>query len=181
MTAPKPPVAIRITRPYQSEEEFLAKELDTISRTGVTLVGAQQRPEGAMLRFELTLVSGSPLLRGEGRVVGYRNAAVGSEPGLSLRFTRLDSKSKAFVDRVVSAREIRRSIPPPAPSVPAPPVAQEPPPPLASVDVPKGPAAAKTQPADRDALLARLRARRPDVAHILDLGAERRKSASRRV
>jgi hypothetical protein len=111
-------VAIRITRPYQTEDEFIARELDTISRTGVTLVGAQPRPEGVVLRFELALASGAPLLRGEGRVVGYKASALGSEPGLSLRFTRLDSKSKALVDRVGSMRDVRRSMPPPpSPSV----------------------------------------------------------------
>ena len=114
MTA-KPPVAIRITRPYQTEDEFLAVELDTISRTGVVLVGAQQRPDGVVLRFELTLANGAPLLRGEGRVIAYKPNVIGSEGGLSLRFTRLDSKSKALVDRVGAMRETRRSsmIPPP--------------------------------------------------------------------
>jgi hypothetical protein len=118
VSAQKTPVAIRITRPYQTEDEFLARELDTISRTGVTLVGAQPRPEGVVLRFELALASGTPLLRGEGRVVGYKANALGSEPGLSLRFTRLDSKSKALVDRVGSMRDVRRSMPPP-PNAPA--------------------------------------------------------------
>ena len=130
VNAGKPPAAIRITRPYQTEDEFLAHELDTISRTGVTLVGAQQRPEGIVLRFELALASGTPLLRGEGRVVGYKATALGNEPGLSLRFTRLDSKSKALVDRVGSMREVRRSIPPPpaasSPVVPVPAASSEP-------------------------------------------------------
>lgn len=115
MTTAKP-VAIRITRPYQTEDEFFAAELETISRTGVMLVGAQQRPEGVVLRFELTLANGAPLIRGEGRVVGYKPNAMGGEPGLSLRFTRLDSKSKSLVDRVGALRDARRSMPPPAPS-----------------------------------------------------------------
>ncbi|HSQ62070.1 MAG TPA: hypothetical protein VLM85_02605, partial [Polyangiaceae bacterium] len=109
----KPPVAIRITRPYQTEDEFLRHERDTISRTGVTLVGAQRRPDGAVLRFEVALASGVPLLRGEGRVVGYREPAHGHEGGLSLRFTRLDSKSKALVDRIAAMP--KRSMPPPLP------------------------------------------------------------------
>jgi hypothetical protein len=126
VSAQKPPVAIRITRPYETEDEFFARELDTISRTGVMLVGAQPRPEGVVLRFELALASGTPLLRGEGRVIGYKQNAIGHEPGLSLRFTRLDSKSKALVDRVGSMREVRPSMPPPAPPAP-PPKAPEPP------------------------------------------------------
>ncbi len=120
MSAVRTPVAIRITRPYATVEELLAHELDTFSRTGVTLVGAQSRPEGVVLRFEVSLADGTPILRGEGRVVGYKAAAVGSEPGLSLRFTRLDSKSKALVDRAAAMKEERRSGAPPPPSAAAP-------------------------------------------------------------
>lgn len=197
MNAGKPPAAIRITRPYQTEDEFLAHELDTISRTGVTLVGAQQRPEGIVLRFELALASGAPLLRGEGRVVGYKATALGNEPGLSLRFTRLDSKSKALVDRVGSMREVRRSIPPPpaasSPVVPVPTASSEPmlavaPEPLASSDaIPISVDLAQTAEApvertvkkatDRDALLARLRQRSVDIATIVAEGSARRKRA----
>lgn len=128
MTA-KPPVAIRITRPHQSEEDFLAAELDTISRTGVVLVGAQQRPEGVVLRFELTLANGAPLLRGEGRVIGYKPNVIGNEGGLALRFTRLDSKSKGLVDRVGAMREQRRSLVPPPPQSARQAEAPPPPPP----------------------------------------------------
>jgi hypothetical protein len=114
----KPPVAIRITRPYASEDEFLANELDTISRAGVVLVGAQQRPEGVVLRFEIVLSNGTPLIRGEGRVTGYKPNAHGGEPGLALRFTRLDSKSNALIGRATTLRDQRRaSVAPPRASV----------------------------------------------------------------
>ena len=188
VSAAKPPVAIRITRPYDSEDELGRHELDTISRTGVVLVGAQPRPEGVILRFELALASGTPVLRGEGRVIGYKSAVVGSEPGLAVRFTRLDSKSKALVDRVAALREMRRSVPPP-PAMPQEPevAANEPPPPPvsapeipiavasssdalpASAPEPAPPAPAPAPPStpqptiaramDREAVLARLRER----------------------
>jgi hypothetical protein len=173
MNAGKPPVAIRITRPYATEDEFLAAELDTISRTGVTLVGAQQRPEGVVLRFELALGSGAPLLRGEGRVVGYKANAVGNEPGLALRFTRLDSKSKALVDRVSAMRETRRSMAPPPPAPSAPQVPE----PMASGDIPvAAPSSAEkleepkpepkpiVQARDREGMLARLRERAASIS-----------------
>jgi len=181
VSAEKPPVAIRITRPYQSEDELLARELDTISRTGVVLVGAQPRPEGVILRFELALASGAALLRGEGRVIGYKAAAVGHEPGLAVRFTRLDSKSKSLVDRVTALREARRSVPPPAPSVPPP---APTPPPLPEVPIAPTSSAevlpVSSQPAmDRDAILARLRERAARIdqgrmSEIFAAGAARR-------
>lgn len=190
VSAAKPPVAIRITRPYQSEDELLANELDTISRTGVVLVGAQQRPEGVILRFELALASGTPVLRGEGRVVGYKAGVVGGEPGLAVRFTRLDSKSKSLVDRVTAMREMRRSsLPPPpiaAPPAPPPPVSSseiEVPVSVASSDVlPPVSAREPAAPTDRDAVLGRLRERAKQLAQarvedILATGAERRRRA----
>ncbi len=33
----KTPVAIRITRPYATEQEYLERELDTLTRTSVVL------------------------------------------------------------------------------------------------------------------------------------------------
>ena len=123
----KPPVAIRITRPYLGEDEYLEREFDTLTRTSVVLVGAQSRPQGVILRFEVVLTSGISVMRGEGRVVAFKPAAYGGEPGLTLRFTRLDSKSKALVDRAAALREARiragtpqnqgmRGNPPPVPS-----------------------------------------------------------------
>ncbi|WP_394838274.1 hypothetical protein LVJ94_15320 [Pendulispora rubella] len=108
------PVAIRVTRPYSNEDEFLDHELDTLTRTSVTLIGAQSRPQGVILRFEVTLANGTPLMRGEGRVIAYKPA---TDPeagvplkhlsGLTLRFTRLDKKTKALVDRAALIREDR--------------------------------------------------------------------------
>jgi len=105
---PRPPVAIRITRPYANEDEFLEQELETLTRTSVTLLGAQARPQGVVLRFELVLSTGQAILRGEGRVVGFKPDVLHGLGGLTLRFTRLDSRSKALVDKAAVARERRR-------------------------------------------------------------------------
>ena len=127
---PRPPVAIRISRPQASEDEFLEQELDTVTRTGVTLLGAQPRPQGVVLRFEIVLASGTIVLRGEGRVVAFKPNVHQGLGGLTLRFTRLDSKSKSLVDKANALREQRRpsghpSRPPPLPAdlSPAPPPA----------------------------------------------------------
>ena len=133
---PRPPVAIRITRPYTTEDEFLEQELDSLSRTSVTLLGAQPRPQGVVLRFELVLSSGHVLMRGEGRVVTFRPNAHHGLGGLTLRFTRLDSRSKALVDKATTLRERRRpSTVPPEPEAdrsPAPPPVEPPRPPSPS-------------------------------------------------
>jgi hypothetical protein len=105
---PPLPAAIRITRPYATEDAFLDRELDTLTRASITLLGAQSRPQGVVLRFELVLVSGLVLVRGEGRVVGFKTNAFEGLGGLTLRFTRLDTKSKGLIDRAAVLREQRR-------------------------------------------------------------------------
>jgi hypothetical protein len=117
----RPLAAIRVTRPYATEDEFLEHELDTLTRTSVTLVGAQPRPQGVILRFELVLTTGQVVLRGEGRVVALKPNALRGMSGLSLRFTRLDSRSKTLLDKATALRERRRPssmIPPPEGSSP---------------------------------------------------------------
>lgn len=158
MADARAPVAIRIARPYASDEELLQAEADTLSRAGIVLLGAPSRPEGTVLKFEVTLQDGTPVLRGEGRVTGIKT--VSGQQGLALRFTRLDSKSKAFVDRATALRDARANKPsssaqlPPAalpsepsindvPDKPEPEAAPEPPappPPRAKTDPPPPPA-----------------------------------------
>ncbi len=138
---PRPPVAIRITRPYGNEDEFLEHELETLTRTSVTLLGAQPRPQGVVLRFELVLSSGQAILRGEGRVVGFKPDVLHGLGGLTLRFTRLDSRSKALVDKAAAARERRRpSHAPPASEPPRSAMPEPTPPPPPSIPVPPPPA-----------------------------------------
>lgn len=136
---PRPPVAVRISRPQANEDEFLQQELDTVTRTGVTLLGAQPRPQGVVLRFEIVLASGIIVMRGEGRVVAFKPNAHQNLGGLTLRFTRLDSKSKALVDRANALRDSRR--PSLYPSSPAPPPAADlsPGPPVAADSAPSIP------------------------------------------
>ena len=187
-----PPLAIRVTRPYANEDEYLEHELDMLTRAGVTLVGAQPRAEGVVLRFELVLASGHVLLRGEGRVIGFKPNALEGAGGLSLRFTRIDARSKALIDRAATLRDRRRpshrprvapdpgsrpSILATRPSVLPAPVSTDPfpPAPISTDPFPLAPVSSDSIPlapvsTDRDALLARLRAR----AKTLDPAAVRK-------
>ncbi len=133
-------MAIRITRPQANEDEFLEQELETVTRTGVTLLGAQPRPQGVVLRFEIVLASGNTVLRGEGRVVAFKPNVHQGLGGLTLRFTRLDSKSKALVDKANALREQRRpSGHPSRPPLPPVPVDLSPAPPPAADTSPEPP------------------------------------------
>lgn len=173
----KIPVALRVVRPYETPEDFLAVEAGTVAKTGVLLLGANARPQGIILRFELALTSGEPLVRGEGRVVGYRENVMLGLPGLILKFTRLDAASKDFVDRATHEG------PPPSVLPPAPgdidPYALPSLPPQAELETIEGPsleeatsvsmailplhAKATSDDANRDALLERLRERQKSL------------------
>ena len=94
-------------RPFETEDALLEHELETIGKTSVVLIGAHPRPTGVILRFEVTLATGATVLRGEGRVLAHKENAFRGQSGLTLRFTRLDPKSKAIVDRATTMREAR--------------------------------------------------------------------------
>jgi hypothetical protein len=179
----RPPVAIRIVRPYESEDEFLEHELETVGKTSVILIGAHSRPTGVILRFEVTLASGATILRGEGRVLAHKENAFRGQPGLSLRFTRLDPKSKALVDRAAAIREakaagdpapmsVRPSAPPEppesAPSAPSPSSPSSRRPPAQS----RPPSASRPPPSGRPGSMRARAASRPDEAIADALTAE---------
>jgi hypothetical protein len=117
-TRNNPPVAVRVVRPFPDEDALLAAESNVFTRTGIVLLGAPSRPNGVVLRFEICLQGGAAVMRGEGRVVGYRAPTDGEESALMLRFTRLDVKSKTLLDRAVAIREERRSLAPPVAAAP---------------------------------------------------------------
>jgi hypothetical protein len=134
-TRNNPPVAVRIIRPFRDVDALLAAEASVFTRTGVVLIGAPSKPSGVVLRFELCLQDGAVVMRGEGRVVGYRAPSSDEEGALMLRFTRLDVKSKELLDRAVAIREERRSLAPPG-QKPAAKPSTAPPPPPSSVSPP---------------------------------------------
>lgn len=98
---------ITVVLPYRSEEEFLEREFTLLGRSGSFLPGVEL-PYGAVVGFELTLPNGAPLLRGDGRVLGHVMSRRG-ERGVVIRFTRLDSRSRAIVEHAKELLLMRRS------------------------------------------------------------------------
>jgi hypothetical protein len=66
-------MAIRVVRPHETEEAWFERELETMTRSSLLLVGVSARPAGTILRFEVTLKGGKAVLRGEGKVVEVRS------------------------------------------------------------------------------------------------------------
>ena len=166
------PIVIHIQRPYASEEEYLAHERFSIEAKSMLLIDQPALPLDTAIVFDVTLESGQKPIRAEAKVVGYV-APEGDRPGgLRVRFRRFGAATKAFIDRAVNGAI--------APAVSAP--VLDPPAEVAiNVAVPPEPSAIQTSnanepeeasgihrktptkvvaPANREALLARLRGRR---------------------
>ncbi len=114
------PVPLRVRLPYGSEDEFIEKYGTNVARGGVFVATRSIKPEGTLLQFEFVLADGARLLRGEGVVVKAQVDEGGNRAGMTVRFTRLDARSKALVDRVVAFRNGEPQPEPPPPEwVPA--------------------------------------------------------------
>lgn len=98
------PVPLRIRLPYGSEDEFIERYGTNVARGGVFIATRSIKPEGTLLHFEFILSDGTRLLRGEGVVVKAQVDEGGTRAGMTLRFTKLDARSKALVDRVIAHR-----------------------------------------------------------------------------
>jgi len=99
-----PPPTLRISRPYTSEADFVDGDFAWIGRTTIVLPEAGARTTGELVRFEIMLSNGAPVFRGEGHVVAHHPPGSGRPPGLEIRFTRIDSRSKLIIDKVRERR-----------------------------------------------------------------------------
>ena len=111
------PVAFRLKRPYNTEEEFLLGDGHAVWRSGMILVGANPRPIGLIVRFEVALQDGTALFRGEGKVIAHRPEPDGdTPPGLEVQFIRLDARGKTLLERLLARRSNSTPPPPDSPS-----------------------------------------------------------------
>ncbi len=105
MPGPEPQlIPLRIRLPYGTEEEFIEKYGPNVGRGGIFIATKALKPEGTGLSFELILSDGTRLMRGEGVVLKAQPEAGGARAGMTVRFSRLDARSKALVDRVLAHR-----------------------------------------------------------------------------
>src|SRR5690348_8033243 len=98
------PVPLRIRLPYGSEDEFIERYGTNVARGGIFIATRSIKVEGTLLHFEFILADGTKLLRGEGVVVKTQVDEGGNRAGMTLRFTKLDARSKALVDKLIARR-----------------------------------------------------------------------------
>jgi uncharacterized protein (TIGR02266 family) len=82
-----------------------------ISHAGMFIKTKTPLEPGALIRLELQLSDGVPVIVGSGRVCWRRMAITQSQApaGMGIEFTRLDPESRRFVDSIVDGREGRPS------------------------------------------------------------------------
>jgi hypothetical protein len=177
---PSPPATLRITRPYGSENEFIEGDFAWVGRTSIVLPNGPARPAGELIRFEVVLSTGAPVFRGEGHVIAHYPPGGGKPPGLEVRFTRIDARSKLVLDRVrerrVGSSRVSEGGAVAQPSASTSTAIAAPPP---RVSLPKVPVVAPSErsgvrlaspgrkiapPPNRDEILARLRVRAQQLA-----------------
>jgi molecular chaperone DnaK len=75
-----------------------------VARGGVFIATRAIKPEGTPIAFEFVLEDGTRLMRGEGIVQKTQIDEGGTRAGMTVRFVRLDARTKALVDRVIAHR-----------------------------------------------------------------------------
>lgn len=180
MTAP---LIIRVVRPYRTVDEYLDAEGSTIDKRGMLLVGAAPVEAGTVIRFMVSLESGEPLLKAEGEVRRHVEPQPGCRGGLQVRFKRFGASTKEFLERAATHRrgplgptELDSSPlsarKPEVPDRSSPRAVAEP---RRGTSEPcPSPASRPSVPADREALLARLRTRALALTPALLAGLKRK-------
>jgi len=96
------PRILRITRPYESVEDYIESEGWTISSKRMILLDQERLDRDTIVRFELSLQTGEKLTRAEARVVGYQAPTPDKPGGPKVRFKRFGGTTKAFIQQVVA-------------------------------------------------------------------------------
>lgn len=105
-------VALRVIRPYLTEEEYLEAEAWTFEARSMLLLDQGGIDENTVVVFDVLLQSGVRVVRAEAKVVGSVPGDANRPPALRVRFRRFDTKSKAFIERAVAIREQQLSLQP---------------------------------------------------------------------
>ncbi|HND11923.1 MAG TPA: TIGR02266 family protein [Pseudomonadota bacterium] len=98
-------IAIRFRLQYPDVDTFVAKYAVNISEGGIFIASMDPPAVGSIVRFELSIAGGQPILRGEGQVVWnapFDPLRPMDTCGMSLRFLRMDADGVALIRRVLS-------------------------------------------------------------------------------
>jgi uncharacterized protein (TIGR02266 family) len=103
--------SLKVKYKSTTQSQFISQFGLDISHAGMFIKTKAPLEPGALIRLELQLSDGVPVIVGSGRVRWRRVAATQSQApaGMGIEFTRLDPESRRFVDSIVDGREGRPS------------------------------------------------------------------------
>ena len=115
MATPDPsPSLVRICLRYPDVDTFVARFAPNVTRGGVFLASRKPRPVGEVVRFEISLPLGPPLLWGSGRVTWVRDFNP-AEPhrahGMGVQFLFVDPECRPLLDRLLATKNAARPTP----------------------------------------------------------------------
>ena len=105
---------MRIYLRYPDVDAFVLRFAPNVTRGGVFLASRKPRPVGEVIRFEISLAQGPPLLWGTGRVTWVREFNP-AEPhrahGMGVQFTFVDPECRPLLDRLLATKNAARPTP----------------------------------------------------------------------
>jgi molecular chaperone DnaK len=113
VTTPDVPI-VRLQLRYPDENTFVQRFAPNVTRGGIFLASRAPFPVGTVLGFEISLVSGPPLLGGTGKVAWVREFDP-QEPqrahGMGVQFIKVASGSRPMLERLLAfkAQPVRRT------------------------------------------------------------------------
>jgi uncharacterized protein (TIGR02266 family) len=110
--AARPEDVVRVRLRYPDLETFVEKYAPNVTRGGIFLASREPRPVGEVLRFEVLLRQGGPVLSGEGRVTWVKefNPAEPHRPyGMGVQFLYVDPAARPVLDALLKKKETSRS------------------------------------------------------------------------
>jgi uncharacterized protein (TIGR02266 family) len=97
---------------YPDLETFVEKYAPNVTRGGIFLASREPRPVGEVLRFEVLLRQGGPVLSGEGRVTWVKefNPAEPHRPyGMGVQFLYVDPAARPVLEQLLKKKELSKS------------------------------------------------------------------------
>jgi uncharacterized protein (TIGR02266 family) len=110
----KPEDVVRVRLRYPDLDTFVEKYAPNVTRGGIFLASRDPRPVGEVLRFEVLLRQGGPVLSGEGRVTWVKefNPAEPHRPyGMGVQFLFVDPDARPVLDQLLKKKELSKTGP----------------------------------------------------------------------
>lgn len=108
---------VRIQLRYPDESAFLQRFAPNVTRGGIFLASRAPHAVGSVIRFEVALMQGPPLLSGMGKVTWVREYNA-QEPqrahGMGVQFTQIDHATKPMLEKLLNYKNLPQRFTPTA-------------------------------------------------------------------